>query len=190
MYKQGSNTIVKFQLTMEQLPDTFNFVRTVISPSSLVFDCSFTLPNGITASSAIYCQITYWVFCGIVNLDTRYLSTHWEFLKFKHLKSTNEQLPPHCMKHYLPRGNFQPFKSEPFTLDNIVNKFKQNLVDYRKKLYSIIKLAEDPIYDDFFNQAKEIDNRINELERNKDEVYHKMTKQLKKDLSIYEEFEL
>jgi tetrahydromethanopterin S-methyltransferase subunit G len=42
----------------------------------------------------------------------------------------------------------------------------------------------------FFNQIKENENRINKLEQNKDDIYQKITKQLKKDISIYEEFEL
>jgi uncharacterized protein YdcH (DUF465 family) len=188
IYKQGSNSIVKFQLTMEQLPDTFNFVRTVISPSSLVFDCSFTLPDEITASNVIDCQIMYWEFKGIVNPNSQF-GSHWELKKFKELKTANEQLPPENRK-YLERHYFRQIKTEPFTLDNIVNKFKQNLEEYRKKLYCIIKIAEDPIYDEFFNQVKEIENRIHQLECNKDDIYEKITKQLKKDISIYEEFEL
>lgn len=188
MYKQGSNTIVKFQLTMEQLPDTFNFVRTVISPSSFVFDCSFTLPDEITASNVIDCQIKYWEFKGIVNPNSQF-GSHWELKKFKDLKTANEKLPPENRK-YLERHYFKQIKTEPFTLDDIVNKFKQNLEEYRKKLYCIIKIAEDPIYDEFFNQVKEIDIRINQLEYNKDDIYQKMSKQLKKDISIYEEFEL
>ena len=188
IYKQGSNTIVKFQLSMEQMPDTFNFARTVISPSSFVFDCSFTLPDEITASNVIYCQITYWEFKGIVNPNSQF-GSHWELKSFKKLKSTNEQLQPENRK-YLERHYFKPIKTDPFTLDDIVNKFKQNLEEYRKKLYCIFKIAEDPIYDEYFKQVREIKNRINKLEQNKDDIYQKITMQLKKDISIYEEFEL
>ena len=97
---------------------------------------------------------------------------------------------PDKQKKYLERNMFIQQKSEVFPLTEIVTKFKQYLEILRKQYYGILHIAEDPIYKQYYKEISDLENKINEINRQKRELLDKMTKQIQKDIKIYKEFEM
>ena len=97
---------------------------------------------------------------------------------------------PDNQKKFLDRNMFIQQKSEVFPLTEIVTKFKQYLEILRKQYYGILHIAEDPIYKQYFKEIAALENKIDEINKQKRELIDKMSKQIQKDIKIYKEFEM
>lgn len=182
-YVGGNDMRVRFQIQMAQLPKSFDFARTVINPESFLFDCSFTLTEQETDPSHVYCQIRYWALSEFL-VDSQY--------KFRDLMERihDNKFLPDNQKKFLDRTMFIQQKSEFFPLTEIVTKFKQYLEILRKQYYGILHIAEDPIYKQYFKEIAALENKIDEINKQKRELIDKMSKQIQKDIKIYKEFEM
>ena len=174
---------VRFQVQMAQLPKSFDFARTVINPGSFLLDCSFTLTEAETDPSHVSCQILYWI------LSDYLLDSQYQFLDLMERMEENKFLPDN-QKKFLDRNMFIQQKSEVFPLTEIVTKFKQYLEILRKQYYGILHIAEDPIYKQYYKEITALENKIDEINRQKRELVDKMSKQIQKDIKIYKEFEM
>jgi hypothetical protein len=184
-YYNGNDEMkVKFQIAMEQLPKSFDFARNVVSPLNYMIDCTFTLSEQITSPSDVSCQITYWTFSDML------VNSHYQFRSLMEMMKINENVPKNTNKKYIAREGFIQKKSEVFPLTEIVNKFKQYLGILRSNLYAILKIAQDPRYEQYFASVNEIEQKIQALELQKRDLYTKMHNQIDKDIKIYKEFEL
>lgn len=182
-YVNVNDMRVRFQIQMTQLPKSFDFARTVIHPDSFLFDCSFTLTEQETDPSHVSCQIRYWV------LKEFLVDSQYQFRDLMKRMQENKFLPDN-QKKFLDRSMFTQQKSEVFPLTDIVTKFKQYLEILRKQYYGILHIAEDPIYKQYFKEIKDLENKIDEINRQIRELTDKMSKQIQKDIKIYKEFEL
>ncbi len=174
---------VRFQIQMAQLPSSFDFARTVIHPDSFLIDCSFTLTREETDPSHVSCQILYWF------LRDYLIDSQYQFRDLMDRMYDNKFLPDN-QKKFLDRNMFIQQKSEVFPLTEIVTKFKQYLELLRKQYYGILHIAADPIYKQYYKEITDLENKIDEINRQKIELMDKMTKQIKKDIKIYKEFEM
>ena len=182
-YGGGNDMKVRFQIQMAQLPKSFDFARTVINPDSFLFDCSFTLTEQETDPSHVSCQIRYWV------LSEYLVDSQYKFLDLMDRMNENKFLPDN-QKKFLDRNMFIQEKSEFFPLTEIVTKFKQYLEILRKQYYGILHIVEDPTYQQYYKEIKDLENKMNEISRQKQELKDKMNKQIQKDIKIYKEFEM
>ena len=182
-YVNVNDMRVRFQIQMTQLPKSFDFARTVIHPDSFLFDCSFTLTEQETDPSHVSCQIRYWV------LKEFLVDSQYQFRDLMKRMQENKFLPDN-QKKFLDRSMFTQQKSEVFPLTDIVTKFKQYLEILRKQYYGILHIAEDPIYKQYFKEIKDLENKIDEINRQIRELTDKMNKQIQKDIKIYKEFEM
>lgn len=174
---------VKFQVQMAQLPESFDFARTVIKPDSFLLDCSFTLTEQETDHSHVSCQILYWT------LSDYLVDSQFQFRDLMDRMNDNKFLPDN-KKNFLNRNMFFQQKSEVFPLTEIVTKFKQYLEILRKQYYGILHFAEDPIYKQYYKEITDLENKINEISRQRQELIDKMSKQIQKDIKIYKEIEI
>ena len=174
---------VRFQIQMDQLPKSFDFARTVIHPNSFLIDCSFTLNEQETDPSHVSCQILYWCLSDYL-VDSQYQ------LRDLMARLHDNKFLPDNQKKFLDRNMFIQQKSEVFPLTEIVTKFKQYLEILRKQYYGILHIAEDPIYKQYFKEIAAMENKIDEINKQKRELINKMSKQIQKDIKIYKEFEL
>ena len=182
-YGGGNDMRVRFQVQMAQLPNSFDFARTVIPPDSFLFDCSFTLSETATNPSHVSCQILYWF------LRDYLIDSQYQFRDLMDRMNENKFLPDN-QKKFLDRNMFIQQKSEVFPLTEIVTKFKQYLEILRKQYYGILHIAEDPIYKQYYKEITELENKMDEISRQKRELMDKMSKQIQKDIKIYKEFEM
>ena len=182
-YGGGNDMRVRFQIQMAQLPKSFDFARTVINPGSFLFDCSFTLTEQETDPSHVSCQIRYWL------LSEFLVDSQYKFLDLMDRMNENKFLPDN-QKKFLDRNMFIQEKSEFFPLTEIVTKFKQYLEILRKQYYGILHIVEDPTYQQYYKEIKDLENKMNEISRQKQELKDKMNKQIQKDIKIYKEFEM
>ena len=182
-YVSVNDMRVRFQIQTAQLPNSFDFARTVIHPDSFLFDCSFTLTEQETDPSHVSCQIRYWV------LKEFLVDSQYQFRDLMKRMQENKFLPDN-QKKFLDRSMFTQQKSEVFPLTDIVTKFKQYLEILRKQYYGILHIAEDPIYKQYFKEIKDLENKIDEINRQIRELTDKMNKQIQKDIKIYKEFEM
>lgn len=182
-YGGGNDMRVRFQVQMAQLPNSFDFARTVINPDSFLFDCSFTLSETATNPSHVSCQILYWF------LRDYLIGSQYQFRDLMDRMNENKFLPDN-QKKFLDRNMFIQQKSEVFPLTEIVTKFKQYLEILRKQYYGILHIAEDPIYKQYYKEITEFENKIDEINRQKRELMDKMSKQIQKDIKIYKEFKM
>lgn len=182
-YGGGNDMRVRFQIQMAQLPKSFDFARTVINPASFLFDCSFILTEQETDPSHVSCQIRYWLFNEFL-VDSQYM-----FRDLMDRMNENKFLPDN-QKKFLDRNMFIQEKSEFFPLTEIVTKFKQYLEILRKQYYGILHIVEDPTYQQYYKEIKDLENKMNEISRQKQELKDKMNKQIQKDIKIYKEFEM
>lgn len=182
-YGESYDMRVRFQIQMTQLPSSFDFARTVIHPDSFLMDCSFTLTEGDTDPGHVSCQILYWF------LRDYLIDSQYQFRDLMDRIHENKFLPDN-QKKFLDRNMFTQQKSEVFPLTEIVNKFKQYLEILRKQYYGILHIAEDPIYKQYYKEITDLENKIDEINRQKRELMDKMTKQIQKDIKIYKEFEM
>lgn len=182
-YGGGNDMRVRFQIQTAQLPKSFDFARTVINPDSFLFDCSFTLTEQETDPSHVSCQIRYWVFSEFL-VDSQY--------KFKDLmeRMNDNKFLPDNQKKFLDRNMFTQQESEFFPLTEIVTKFKQYLEILRKQYYGILHIVEDPTYQQYYKEIKALENKMEEIMRQKLELTDKISKQIQKDIKIYKEFEM
>lgn len=182
-YGGGNDMRVRFQIQMAQLPKSFDFARTVINPDSFLFDCSFTLTEQETDPSHVSCQIRYWVFSEFL-VDSQY--------KFRDLmeRMNDNKFLPDNQKKFLDRNMFTQQESEFFPLTEIVTKFKQYLEILRKQYYGILHIVEDPTYQQYYKEIKALENKMEEIMRQKLELTDKISKQIQKDIKIYKEFEM
>ena len=97
---------------------------------------------------------------------------------------------PDNQKKLLDRNMFIQQESEVFPLTEIVTKFKQYLEILRKQYYGILHIAVDPIYKQYFKEIAALENKIDEINKQKRELIDKMSKQIQNDIKIYKEFEL
>jgi hypothetical protein len=97
---------------------------------------------------------------------------------------------PDNQKKFLDRNMFIQQKSEVFPLTEIVTKFKQYLEILRKQYYGILHIAEDPIYQQYYKEITDLENKMDEISKQKRELMDKMSKQIQKDIKIYKEFEM
>ena len=174
---------VRFQIQMDQLPKSFDFARTVIHPNSFLIDCSFTLNEQETDPSHVSCKILYWYLRDYL-VDSQYQ------LRDLMARLHDNKFLPDNQKKFLDRNMFIQQKSEVFPLTEIVTKFKQYLEILRKQYYGILHIAEDPIYKQYFKEIAAMENKIDEINKQKRELINKMSKQIQKDIKIYKEFEL
>lgn len=174
---------VRFQIQMAQLPTSFDFARTVIHPDSFLMDCSFTLTEHETDPSHVSCQILYWT------LRDYLIDSQYQFRDLMDRLNENKFLPDN-QKKFLDRNMFIQQKSEVFPLTEIVTKFKQYLEILRKQYYGIIHIAEDPVYKQYYKEITALEDKMNEISRQKRELMDKMSNQIKKDIKIYKEFEM
>lgn len=174
---------VKFQVQMAQLPESFDFARTVIHPFHFLLDCSFTLTEQETDPSHVSCQILYWT------LSDYLVDSQFQFRDLMDRMNDNKFLPDN-KKNFLNRNMFFQQKSEVFPLTEIVTKFKQYLEILRKQYYGILHFAEDPIYKQYYKEITDLENKINEISRQRQELIDKISKQIQKDIKIYKEFEM
>ena len=174
---------VRFQIQMDQLPKSFDFARTVIHPNSFIIDCSFTLNEQETDPSHVSCQILYWCLRDYL-VDSQYQ------LRDLMARLHDNKFLPDNQKKFLDRNMFIQQKSEVFPLTEIVTKFKQYLEILRKQYYGILHIAEDPIYKQYFKEIAAMENKIDEINKQKRELINKMSKQIQKDIKIYKEFEM
>lgn len=182
-YGGGNDMRVRFQIQMAQLPKSFDFARTVINPDSFLFDCSFTLTEQETDPSHVSCQIRYWL------LSEFLVDSQYKFRDLMERMNDNKFLPDN-QKKFLDRNMFTQQKSEFFPLTEIVTKFKQYLEILRKQYYGILHIVEDPTYQQYYKEIKDLENKMNEISRQKQELKDKMNKQIQKDIKIYKEFEM
>lgn len=182
-YGSLNDMIVRFQIQMDQLPKSFDFARTVIHPNSFLIDCSFTLNEQETDPSHVSCQILYWCLRDYL-VDSQYQ------LRDLMVRLHDNKFLPDNLKRFLDRNMFIQQKSEVFPLTEIVTKFKQYLEILRKQYYGILHIAEDPIYKQYFKEIAALENKIDEINKQKRELINKMSKQIQKDIKIYKEFEL
>ena len=182
-YGSSYDVRVRFQIQMYQLPTSFDFARTVIHPDSFLMDCSFTLVEHETDPNNVSCQILYWV------LRDYLIDSQYQFQDLMDRLNENKFLPDN-QKKYLDRNMFTQQKSEVFPLTEIVTKFKQYLEILRKQYYGIIHIAENPIYKQYYKEITDLDDKLNEISRQKRELIHKMHQQIQKDIKIYKEFEM
>ena len=182
-YGGGNDMRVRFQIQMAQLPKSFDFARTVINPASFLFDCSFTLTEQETDPSHVSCQIRYWL------LNEFLVDSQYKFRDLMERMNDNKFLPDN-QKKFLDRNMFIQEKSEFFPLTEIVTKFKQYLEILRKQYYGILHIVEDPTYQQYYKEIKDLENKMNEISRQKQELKDKMNKQIQKDIKIYKEFEM
>ena len=182
-YGGGNDMRVRFQIQMAQLPKSFDFARTVINPDSFLFDCSFTLTEQETDPSHVSCQIRYWL------LSEFLVDSQYKFRDLMERMNDNKFLPDN-QKKFLDRNMFIQEKSEFFPLTEIVTKFKQYLEILRKQYYGILHIVEDPTYQQYYKEIKDLENKMNEISRQKQELKDKMNKQIQKDIKIYKEFEM
>lgn len=178
-----NNMRVRFQVQMAQLPKTFDFARTVIHPDSFLMDCSFTLAKEETDPSHVSCQILYWY------LREYIVDSQYQLRDLMERINENKFLPDK-QKKFLDRNMFWQQKSEVFPLTEIVTKFKQYLEILRKQYYGILRIAEEPMYKQYYKEITDLENKIDEITRQKRELMEKMSKQLQKDIKIYKEFEM
>ena len=174
---------VRFQIQMAQLPKSFDFARTVIHPDSFLIDCSFILNEQETDPSHVSCKILYWCLSDYL-VDSQYQ------LRDLMARLHDNKFLPDNQKKFLDRNMFIQQKSEVFPLTEIVTKFKQYLEILRKQYYGILHIAEDPIYKQYFKEIAAMENKIDEINKQKRELINKMSKQIQKDIKIYKEFEL
>lgn len=174
---------VRLQIQMAQLPKSFDFARTVIHPDSFLIDCSFILNEHETDPSHVSCQILYWCLRDYL-VDSQYQ------LRDLMARLHDNKFLPDNQKKFLDRNMFIQQKSEVFPLTEIVTKFKQYLEILRKQYYGILHIAEDPIYKQYFKEIAALENKIDEINKQKRELINKMSKQIQKDIKIYKEFEL
>lgn len=182
-YYGGNDMRVRFQVQMAQLPNSFDFARTVINPDSFLLDCSFTLTEAETDPSHVSCQILYWI------LSDYLLDSQYQFLDLMDRINENKHLSDN-QKKYLDRNMFVSQKSEVFPLTEIVTKFKQYLEILRKQFYGILHIAEDPIYTQYRKENTNLERKIEEISRHRQLLMNKMCKQIQKDIKIYKEFEM
>ena len=182
-YGESYEVRVRFQLQMAQLPKSFDFARTVIHPDSFLIDCSFTLTKDETDPSHVSCQILYWF------LRDYLIDSQYQFRDLMDRMHDNKFLPDK-QKKYLDRNMFIQQKSEVFPLTEIVTKFKQYLEILRKQYYGILHIVEDPVYKQYYKEITELENKMDEISRQKRELMDKMSKQIQKDIKIYKEFEM
>lgn len=182
-YGSLNDLIVRFQIQMAQLPKSFDFARTVIHPDSFLIDCSFTLNEHETDPSHVSCQILYWCLRDYL-VDSQYQ------LRDLMARLHDNKFLPDNQKKFLDRNMFIQQKSEVFPLTEIVTKFKQYLEILRKQYYGILHIAEDPIYKQYFKEIAAMENKIDEINKQKRELINKMSKQIQKDIKIYKEFEM
>lgn len=182
-YSSSYDIIVRFQIQMDQLPKSFDFARTVIHPNRFLIDCSFTLNEQETDPSHVSCQILYWCLRDYL-VDSQYQ------LRDLMARLHDNKFLPDNLKKFLDRNMFIQQKSEVFPLTEIVTKFKQYLEILRKQYYGILHIAEDPIYKQYFKEIAAMENKIDEINKQKRELINKMSKQIQKDIKIYKEFEM
>lgn len=182
-YSSSYDIRVRFQIQMDQLPKSFDFARTVIHPNSFLIDCSFTLNEQETDPSHVSCQILYWCLRDYL-VDSQYQ------LRDLMARLHDNKFLPDNLKKFLDRNMFIQQKSEVFPLTEIVTKFKQYLEILRKQYYGILHIAEDPIYKQYFKEIAAMENKIDEINKQKRELINKMSKQIQKDIKIYKEFEM
>lgn len=174
---------VRFKVQMAQLPKSFDFARTVIPPDRFLLDCSFTLPEEETDPSHVSCQILYWT------LSDYLVDSQFQFRDLMDRMNENKFLPDN-QKKYLDRNLFIQQKSDVFPLTEIVTKFKQYLEILRKQYYGILHLVEDPIYKQYYKEITDLENKMKEISRQRQELIDKMSKQIQKDIKIYKEIEM
>lgn len=182
-YVNVNDMRVRFQIQTSQLPKSFDFARTVIHPDSFLFDCSFTLTEQETDPSHVYCQIRYWV------LNEYLVDSQNHFRDLMERIHDNKFLPDN-QKTFLDRSMFTQQKSEFFPLTDIVTKFKHYLEILRKQYYGILNIVEGPIYQQYYKEITDLNNKMEEIIRQKLELTDKMNKQIQKDIKIYKEFEM
>lgn len=182
-YGGGNDMRVRFQIQMAQLPKSFDFARTVINPGSFLFDCSFILTEQETDPSHVSCQIRYWL------LSEFLVDSQYKFLDLMDRMHDNKFLPDN-QKKFLDRNMFIQEKSEFFPLTEIVTKFKQYLEILRKQYYGILHIVDSPIYKQYYKEIKALENKMEEISRQKQELKDKISKQIQKDIKIYKEFEM
>lgn len=182
-YSSSYDMRVRFQIQMDQLPKSFDFARTVIHPNSFLIDCSFTLNEQETDPSHVSCKILYWCLSDYL-VDSQYQ------LRDLMARLHDNKFLPDNQKKFLDRNMFIQQKSEVFPLTEIVTKFKQYLEILRKQYYGILHIAEDPIYKQYFKEIAAMENKIDEINKQKRELINKMSKQIQKDIKIYKEFEM
>lgn len=182
-YSSSYDMRVRFQIQMDQLPKSFDFARTVIHPNSFLIDCSFTLNEQETDPSHVSCKILYWCLRDYL-VDSQYQ------LRDLMARLHDNKFLPDNQKKFLDRNMFIQQKSEVFPLTEIVTKFKQYLEILRKQYYGILHIAEDPIYKQYFKEIAAMENKIDEIYKQKRELINKMSKQIQKDIKIYKEFEM
>ena len=182
-YGGGNDMRVRFQIQTAQLPKSFDFARTVIHPDSFLFDCSFTLTEQETDPSHVYCQIRYWV------LSEYLVDSQNHFRDLMDRMHDNKFLPDN-QKKFLDRNMFTQQKSEFFPLTEIVTKFKKYLEILRKQYYGILNIVDSPIYQQYYKEIKALENKMEEIMRQKLELMDKISKQIQKDIKIYKEFEM
>ena len=182
-YGGGNDMRVRFQVQMAQLPSSFDFARTVINPDRFLIDCSFTLNEQETDPSHVSCQILYWCLSDYL-VDSQYQ------LRDLMARINENKFLPDNQKKFLDRNMFIQQESEVFPLTEIVTKFKQYLEILRKQYYGILHIAEDPIYKQYFKEIAALENKIDEINKQKRELIDKMSKQIQNDIKIYKEFEL
>ena len=182
-YVSVNDRRVRFQIQMAQLHKSFDFARTVINPDSFLFDCSFTLTEQETDPSHVSCQIRYWGLSEFL-VDSPYQ------LRDLMVRMNDNKFLPDNQKKFLDRNMFIQQKSEVFPLTEIVTKFKQYLELLRKKYYGILHIVEDPTYQQYYKEIMDLENKMDEISRQKRELMDKMRKQIQKDIKIYKEFEM
>lgn len=182
-YGGGNDMRVRFQIQMAQLPKSFDFARTVINPDSFLFDCSFTLTEQETDPSHVYCQVRYWV------LSEYLVDSQNHFRDLMDRMHDNKFLPDN-QKKFLDRNMFTQQKSEFFPLTEIVTKFKKYLEILRKQYYGILNIVDSTIYKQYYKEIKALENKMEEIMRQKLELMDKISKQIQKDIKIYKEFEM
>ena len=182
-YVSVNDMRVRFKIQMAKLPKSFDFARTVINPGSFLFDCSFTLNEQETDPSHVSCQILYWCLSDYL-VDSQYQ------LRDLMARLHDNKFLPDNQKKFLDRNMFIQQKSEVFPLTEIVTKFKQYLEILRKQYYGILHIAEDPIYKQYFKEIASLEDKMDEISRQKRELIDKINKQIQKDIKIYKEFEM
>ena len=140
VYDVGLQKYVRFQLTLKEMPHLADIGQYVIHPGSLIFDCSFYVPNNSVASTSLTAHIRCW------NLNPeRFANSYWYFEETKYNVTRNLQLDV-SQRKFFDRSDFRVDEYEIY-MSEIVTKLPEILV----KQYNILK----QVYSLFFDKMIE-----------------------------------
>ena len=181
IYALALEKYVRFQLTIKEMPHLADIGQYVIHPDSLIFDCSFYVPNDSDASTSLTAQVKCW------NLNPdKILNGFWYYTHYKSMVNNNLHLDV-SQRQFFERPTFRVDEYE-FNMSEIDTKLPEILAKQYNTLKQIYGLFFDKMIEGLLEQKAQYDKEIGKLQIKINGIETIAMEIIKKNTEFLEEF--